>query len=125
MAAVSRTPTASLTVSAPPGRLSSGSMAGWPAAVAVIARNAMWMEARVGSANASGRDNDRDTTSRAGGGVLALGGVPIGRPEDAPARLAAELATADVVAAEDTRRVRQLPGALPPTLPGRGGLPFA
>src|ERR1700721_2462942 len=113
------TPTASLTVSAPPGPLSSGSMAGWPAAVAVIARNAMWMEARVGSANGSGRDNDRDTTSRAGRGVLTLAGVPIGRPEDAPPRLAAELATADVVAAEDTRRVRQLAAALNVTIAGR------
>ncbi|MGA9833972.1 MAG: 16S rRNA (cytidine(1402)-2'-O)-methyltransferase, partial [Trebonia sp.] len=36
--------------------------------------------------------------------MLTLAGVPIGRPEDAPARLAAELAGADVIAAEDTRR---------------------
>jgi 16S rRNA (cytidine1402-2'-O)-methyltransferase len=79
----------------------------------------MWMEARVGSANGSGRDNDRDTTSRAGGGTLTLAGVPIGRPEDAPPRLAAELATADVVAAEDTRRVRQLAAALGVTIGGR------
>src|SRR6202046_2102596 len=120
MSAVSPSSTASLTVSAPPGPLSSGSMAGWPAAVAVIARNAMWMEARVGSANGSGRDNDRDTTSRAGRGVLTLAGVPIGRPEDAPPRLPAELATADVVAAEDTRRVRQLAAALNVTIAGRG-----
>src|ERR1700722_12184114 len=79
----------------------------------------MWMEARVGSGNNSGRDNDRDTTSRAGGGVLTLAGVPIGRPDDALPRLAAELATADVVAAEDTRRVRQLPAALGVTIGGR------
>jgi 16S rRNA (cytidine1402-2'-O)-methyltransferase len=94
-------------------------MAGWPAAVAVIARNAMWMEARVGSANGSGRDNDPDTTSRAGAGILTLAGVPIGRAEDAPPRLAAELATADVVAAEDTRRVRQLAATLDVTIAGR------
>ena len=43
-----------------------------------------------------------------GHGTLILAGVPIGRPEDASARLAAELARADVVAAEDTRRVRRL-----------------
>jgi 16S rRNA (cytidine1402-2'-O)-methyltransferase len=79
----------------------------------------MWMEARVGSANGSGRDNDPDTTSRAGGGVLTLAGVPIGRPEDAPPRLAAALATADVVAAEDTRRVRQLAAALDVVIAGR------
>src|ERR1700735_917167 len=111
MSAVSPSATASLTVSAPAEPLSSGSMAGWPAAVAVIARNAMWMEARVGSANGSGRDNDPDTTSRAGGGVLTLAGVPIGRPEDAPPRLAAALATADVVAAEDTRGAGVAAGA--------------
>src|ERR1700744_6953 len=77
--AVSAGLTASLTVSAPAGPLSSGSMAGWPAAVAVIARNAMWMEAQVGSANDSGRDNDPDTTSRGGSGILTLAAVPIGR----------------------------------------------
>ncbi|MFC5177792.1 16S rRNA (cytidine(1402)-2'-O)-methyltransferase [Nocardioides taihuensis] len=43
-----------------------------------------------------------------GGGVLVLAATPIGRVEDAPPRLAAELAAADVVAAEDTRRLRRL-----------------
>jgi 16S rRNA (cytidine1402-2'-O)-methyltransferase len=42
------------------------------------------------------------------GGVLVLAGTPIGRVEDAPPRLAAELAGADVIAAEDTRRLRRL-----------------
>jgi 16S rRNA (cytidine1402-2'-O)-methyltransferase len=79
----------------------------------------MWMEARVGSANGSGRDNDRDTTSRDGSGILTLAGVPIGRVEDAPPRLVAELAAADVIAAEDTRRVRQLAAALNVTIAGR------
>jgi 16S rRNA (cytidine1402-2'-O)-methyltransferase len=37
-----------------------------------------------------------------------LAGTPIGRLEDAPPRLAAELSGADVVAAEDTRRLRRL-----------------
>jgi 16S rRNA (cytidine1402-2'-O)-methyltransferase len=37
-----------------------------------------------------------------------LAGTPIGDPADAPARLAAELAAADVIAAEDTRRLRRL-----------------
>ncbi|HYJ77219.1 MAG TPA: 16S rRNA (cytidine(1402)-2'-O)-methyltransferase [Actinomycetes bacterium] len=41
-------------------------------------------------------------------GVLVLAGTPIGDPADASPRLARELATADVVAAEDTRRLRRL-----------------
>jgi len=45
-------------------------------------------------------------------GVLVLAGTPIGDPGDAPPRLAAELAAADVVAAEDTRRLRRLTQAL-------------
>ncbi len=52
-------------------------------------------------------------------GVLTLAGVPIGQAEDAPARLAAALAGADVIAAEDTRRVRQLAAALDVRLSGR------
>jgi len=41
-------------------------------------------------------------------GVLVLAGTPIGELRDAPPRLAAELEGADVVAAEDTRRLRRL-----------------
>jgi 16S rRNA (cytidine1402-2'-O)-methyltransferase len=41
-------------------------------------------------------------------GVLVLAGTPIGDPSDASPRLARELASADVVAAEDTRRLRRL-----------------
>lgn len=41
-------------------------------------------------------------------GVLVLAATPIGDPRDAAPRLAQELATADVVAAEDTRRLRRL-----------------
>ncbi|HYN75616.1 MAG TPA: 16S rRNA (cytidine(1402)-2'-O)-methyltransferase [Candidatus Limnocylindria bacterium] len=41
-------------------------------------------------------------------GVLVLAGTPLGDPRDAPARLAELLTTADVVAAEDTRRLRRL-----------------
>ena len=52
-------------------------------------------------------------------GVLALAAVPIGRPEDAPPRLAAELERADVIAAEDTRRVRRLASTLNARLTGR------
>ncbi|GGO88440.1 16S rRNA (cytidine(1402)-2'-O)-methyltransferase [Wenjunlia tyrosinilytica] len=45
-------------------------------------------------------------------GVLVLAGTPIGDVADAPPRLTEELAEADVVAAEDTRRLRRLTGAL-------------
>ena len=45
-------------------------------------------------------------------GVLTLAAVPIGRAEDASRRLAAELASATVIAAEDTRRVRWLAASL-------------
>jgi 16S rRNA (cytidine1402-2'-O)-methyltransferase len=48
----------------------------------------------------------------AGGGVLILAAVPIGRAEDASARLVAELARASLIAAEDTRRVRWLASSL-------------
>jgi len=41
-------------------------------------------------------------------GTLVLAGTPIGDIADAPPRLAAELAGADVIAAEDTRRLRRL-----------------
>ncbi|WP_405987592.1 16S rRNA (cytidine(1402)-2'-O)-methyltransferase [Streptomyces sp. NBC_00872] len=45
-------------------------------------------------------------------GTLVLAGTPIGEVTDAPPRLAAELETADVIAAEDTRRLRRLTQAL-------------
>ena len=52
-------------------------------------------------------------------GVLVLAGTPIGRVEDAPPRLARELAEADVVAAEDTRRLRRLTSDLGIEVVGR------
>jgi 16S rRNA (cytidine1402-2'-O)-methyltransferase len=52
-------------------------------------------------------------------GTLVLAATPIGRVEDAPPRLATELATADVVAAEDTRRLRRLTTELGVTISGR------
>ena len=52
-------------------------------------------------------------------GVLVLAGTPIGQAGDAPARLAAELAGADVVAAEDTRRLKRLTTDLGVTIGGR------
>ena len=52
-------------------------------------------------------------------GLLVLAGTPLGDPRDAPARLAALLASADVVAAEDTRRLRRLCDDLGVTTSGR------
>ncbi len=43
-----------------------------------------------------------------GSGTLVLAGTPIGRAEDASPRLLRELAEADVIAAEDTRRLQRL-----------------
>ena len=39
---------------------------------------------------------------------LVLAGAPIGQPGDASARLRTELAAAELVAAEDTRRLHRL-----------------
>jgi 16S rRNA (cytidine1402-2'-O)-methyltransferase len=52
-------------------------------------------------------------------GVLVLAATPIGRVADASPRLAAELGTADVVAAEDTRRLRRLTTELGVSVTGR------
>ncbi|MFJ9129556.1 16S rRNA (cytidine(1402)-2'-O)-methyltransferase [Streptomyces sp. NPDC102340] len=52
-------------------------------------------------------------------GTLVLAGTPIGDVADAPPRLAEELATADVVAAEDTRRMKRLTQALGVQVGGR------
>jgi 16S rRNA (cytidine1402-2'-O)-methyltransferase len=52
-------------------------------------------------------------------GVLVLAATPIGQVGDAPPRLAHELATADVVAAEDTRRLKRLTTDLGVTVAGR------
>ncbi|HSI92263.1 MAG TPA: 16S rRNA (cytidine(1402)-2'-O)-methyltransferase [Jiangellaceae bacterium] len=53
------------------------------------------------------------------GGVLVLAGTPIGDVRDAPPRLADELAAADIVAAEDTRRLRRLAASLGVEIAGR------
>lgn len=47
-----------------------------------------------------------------GGGVLILGGTPIGNLSDASDRLRQALATADVIAVEDTRKLRTLASGL-------------
>jgi 16S rRNA (cytidine1402-2'-O)-methyltransferase len=51
--------------------------------------------------------------------TLVLAATPIGRVDDASPRLAAELAGADIVAAEDTRRVRRLAADLNAVIGGR------
>jgi len=45
-------------------------------------------------------------------GRLLIGATPLGQPSDASARLVRALASADVIAAEDTRRIRTLAQAL-------------
>ena len=52
-------------------------------------------------------------------GRLLLGATPLGQPADASKRLVEALRTADVVAAEDTRRVRALARSLEVTIGGR------
>jgi 16S rRNA (cytidine1402-2'-O)-methyltransferase len=52
-------------------------------------------------------------------GTLVLAGTPIGRVEDASPRLARELGEADVVAAEDTRRLKRLTSELGVRIEGR------
>lgn len=57
--------------------------------------------------------------SDAARGLLVLAGTPIGDPADAAPRLARELREADVVAAEDTRRMRRLAQSLAAEPTGR------
>ncbi|HEY8980811.1 MAG TPA: 16S rRNA (cytidine(1402)-2'-O)-methyltransferase [Streptomyces sp.] len=64
-------------------------------------------------------DNCEDGIVTPTPGILVLAGTPIGDIADAPPRLARELAEADVIAAEDTRRLRRLTQALGVTPRGR------
>jgi 16S rRNA (cytidine1402-2'-O)-methyltransferase len=52
-------------------------------------------------------------------GRLLLGATPLGQPTDASPRLIEALARADVVAAEDTRRLRTLANAIDAPITGR------
>lgn len=52
-------------------------------------------------------------------GALLIAGVPLGRPEDASERLRDALARTDIIAAEDTRRLRRLARDLGVTPTGR------
>jgi len=53
--------------------------------------------------------------------LLILVGAPLGNPGDASTRLREALSTADIVAAEDTRRLRRLARDLGITVTGRVG----
>ena len=57
--------------------------------------------------------------STTGPGVLVLAATPLGDSRDASPRLVTALGSADVVAAEDTRRLRALAAALAVTVTGR------
>jgi 16S rRNA (cytidine1402-2'-O)-methyltransferase len=70
-------------------------------------------------AAARARATARDAAGPGPAGTLTLAAAPIGRPQDASPRLAAALAAAPVVAAEDTHRVRRLASALGVRLTGR------
>ena len=67
----------------------------------------------------SGTGSQAEARESGGAGTLVLAATPIGRVGDASPRLAHELATADVVAAEDTRRLRRLVGDLGVEVGGR------
>ncbi|GAA1918143.1 16S rRNA (cytidine(1402)-2'-O)-methyltransferase [Streptomyces durmitorensis] len=69
----------------------------------------------TGSADSPGNPSPGNTSP----GTLVLAGTPIGDVADAPPRLATELESADVVAAEDTRRLRRLTQALGVQVGGR------
>lgn len=58
------------------------------------------------------RERTSESVTEPSGGVLVLAGTPIGDSRDASPRLAHELARADIVAAEDTRRLQRLCAAL-------------
>ena len=60
--------------------------------------------------------NQNNTTH---GGAIIVAGTPLGNSDDASPRLRHALATADVVAAEDTRRARSLAAAMDVYISGR------
>jgi 16S rRNA (cytidine1402-2'-O)-methyltransferase len=70
---------------------------------------------------AAGDDAERsdEKERRINAGRLLLAATPLGQPADASRRLIAALASADVVAAEDTRRVRTLAKALDVVIGGK------
>jgi 16S rRNA (cytidine1402-2'-O)-methyltransferase len=69
--------------------------------------------------NVAKSSGDEYSARAAAGGTLLLAATPIGTPQDASARLISALADAQVIAAEDTRRLRRLASALGVTVSGR------
>jgi 16S rRNA (cytidine1402-2'-O)-methyltransferase len=55
---------------------------------------------------------DSEPVGASGSGTLTVAAAPIGQPADASGRLAEALASASLIAAEDTRRLRRLAAAL-------------
>ncbi len=74
----------------------------------------------AGGAATAGTAGGAATAGTAGGaGRIVLVGAPLGNPADASQRLRDLLATAEVIAAEDTRRLRRLAGDLGIAVTGR------
>jgi 16S rRNA (cytidine1402-2'-O)-methyltransferase len=69
--------------------------------------------ANAGHAGGDGGNSNPDA------GTLTVAAVPIGQPADASSRLGPALRAAGLIAAEDTRRLRRLAGALGVQLTGR------
>jgi len=76
------------------------------------------MERAIQGSRAAERARDAGA-ARPAGGTLTLAAAPIGRPQDASPRLAAALAEAPIVAAEDTHRLLRLASALGVRVTGR------
>ncbi len=69
--------------------------------------------------DAAPNDTGSSGDGSASSGLLVLAATPIGRADDASGRLRDLIATADVVAAEDTRRLRRLADDLDVAVGGR------
>jgi 16S rRNA (cytidine1402-2'-O)-methyltransferase len=65
------------------------------------------------------RNHEQDAAGARTSGTLILAAAPIGTPQDASPRLAGALASAPLIAAEDTRRLRRLASSLGVGLVGR------
>ena len=78
----------------------------------------IWEDVQVATGNA-GPDLDPGTGPEPKIGQVVLAATPLGNDHDASPRLRALLGTADVVAAEDTRRLRRLVSALGVEISGR------
>ena len=71
------------------------------------------------TSGSDGRDSGARSSAEAGAAALVLAATPLGDSRDASPRLVEALGRADVVAAEDTRRLRALAAALGVSVTGR------